>query len=255
MRLSELRGFRHMATREFFGKPLEYNPNNHRYKWGGEYVPSVTTLIGQLDKPGLTAWAGRMATEELENRYHANNGRLEAEDFNAGRDAHKTRKQLAADDGTDVHDYVTKVLHKEAPPLPRNELVAAACRAADKWLVEHKVEPIEMERQVYSAMYGYAGTLDFFGKVDGLLGIADFKSTKGGIYKEAWIQCAGYDMPLTEELKLGPLAHFAIHLSKYTGEFKAEMRGNNHPKRAHAREAFLQLLRLYPSLKALDRKD
>ncbi|NIV32424.1 MAG: hypothetical protein GWN58_24180, partial [Anaerolineae bacterium] len=49
----------------FYGKPLIYHHGRHMYFWGGEHVPSVTTIIKRLDKPGLVQWAADCAVEYI----------------------------------------------------------------------------------------------------------------------------------------------------------------------------------------------
>src|SRR5678810_1133379 len=50
----------------FYGKPLTYHDGRHMYFWDGVHVPSVTTIIKRLDKPGLLWWAAEEAVKAMQ---------------------------------------------------------------------------------------------------------------------------------------------------------------------------------------------
>lgn len=50
------------------------------------------------------------------------------------------------------------------------------------WVSEHQVKPIHIEKTLISEKYGFAGTADFIGYVDGELVVADWKSSN--VYKK-----------------------------------------------------------------------
>lgn len=206
----------------FYGKPLIFRPGSHRYYWGGEPVPSVTTILGRLAKPALIQWAADMAVQHIQMR---------ALDLQTGtivlsalceeaRKAHAVKRDAAGDVGTIVHEYAAGQLRKDDKviPLPPDPQVLKAADALKAWLSEHEVVPLAIERRVLSKHYLYAGTTDFFGHVDGKLSVLDFK-TGSGIYDEFWLQTAGYEIALREELGLTePIVRWLIHLDKKTGQ-------------------------------------
>jgi len=61
----------------------------------------------------------------------------------------------------------------------------------------HDLEPILVEEQLVSERFRFGGTPDYYGKIDGLLTLADWKSG-ANLYPEMWIQLAGYDILLSE---------------------------------------------------------
>lgn len=226
-----------MSDPIFYGKPLRFNPNNHRYYWDGQPVPSVTTIIGRLSKPLLIQWAADMAVDHIFKRYTP--GTTAPAHFETicrdARKAHQVIKEDAGDVGKIVHRYAQAIL--EGKPSPTEAMPAQAAnavRAFLEWHSAHKVEPTAVERRVMSAKRMYAGTCDFFGRINGRLAVLDFK-TGNGVYDEAWFQMAGYEMALMEELELGERpVHWLIHLNKNTGGFAAYDRGPQETEAAMA---------------------
>lgn len=226
---------------EFYGKPLVFNPKSHRYYWDGRPVPSVTTIIGRLNKPLLIQWAADCAVEHIEdgiNRAVASGAPLELLDFSpmldGARKAHAVKRDTAGDIGTFVHKYARAMLAGGADrreldhlTLPIDQAGRQALKAIDafeSWLRKHKVEPFALERRVFSREQMYAGTCDFYGAIDGRIGYLDFK-TGNGVYDEAWWQLSGYEDALTEELHVRGHYRWVVHLNKNTGECEVHERG------------------------------
>ena len=51
-----------------------------------------------------------------------------------------------------------------------------------EWEKQHKLEPLILEIPLVSDIYGFGGTPDFIGKVDGNLEILDYKSGGGHLF-------------------------------------------------------------------------
>jgi hypothetical protein len=227
-----------MSDPVFYGKPLTFNPRNHRYTWDGQHVPSVTTILWRLDKPALIQWAADCAVEHIRKTPD-----FTKIDWEAARKAHATIRDEAGDVGTIVHKYARAVLEAKGDrqaldglTLPLDVAGTQALKAIaafEAWMQTHKIEPVAVERRVFSQRFMYAGTLDFTGRIDDELSLLDFK-TGNDVYDEAWFQMGGYDDALTEEHEWQDifgdsdtprLAHWIIHLDKNTGEFAAYRRG------------------------------
>ena len=119
----------------------------------------------------------------------------------AGLDYLKVRDQTA-DIGTLVHYLIPCQLKGEEPDLsdcsPQD--LASASVSMEKfnaWLEGKTLEPILLEEPMVSEEYGFGGTPDYFGGVDGKLTLLDFK-TSGAIYPENFYQLAAY-VKLLEE--------------------------------------------------------
>ena len=60
-----------------------------------------------------------------------------------------------------------------------------------EWESKHEIKPILVEESLISELWKYGGQADFFGKIDGILTLMDFKTGKR-IYDETLYQLAGY---------------------------------------------------------------
>lgn len=214
----------------FYGKPLTFNPRNHRYYWDGQPVPSVTTIINRLGKgDALIQWAANCAVDHIASRINGPDVMLWALDwqtiFNEARKAHTAKKDTAADIGTRVHDYARLILQGQTPPEPLDGPAQKAIEAFWRWVEGHKIEPYAVERRVMSRNGMYAGTTDFYGLIDGRPAVLDFKTGKG-VYDEAWWQTSAYVAALEEELKTSIPARWVVHLNKETGECMAYSRAD-----------------------------
>ena len=160
--------------------PLQaVRPANKRpdYRDGGIRLPSVTTIIGVLDAPGLDRWRVKQALN--------------------GIDPYADRS--AADAGTLAHAAIAWALDPERNEYPdtsgQPETVVAEAVAAFQawkaWREAHNVEPILIEHVMANKALGYAGTLDFFGRIDGRLEVVDWK-TSAEIYPDYFVQSCAY---------------------------------------------------------------
>ena len=48
---------------------LTFNEASHRYELDGKRIPSVTTVLGVINKPGLPYWAAKLVAEEAINHH------------------------------------------------------------------------------------------------------------------------------------------------------------------------------------------
>lgn len=239
----------------FYGKPLMFAEKRHMYFWGGQHIPSVTTIIGRLSKPLLIQWAADCAVEHINRAISTGQiGRVDEWEavLEAARGAHATIRDDAADLGKLVHRYAQHTLDstRPAPDEPLDEAGKKAVGAFWQWVEQHRIEPLAVERRVMSEKHLYAGTCDFFGRIDGVLSVLDFKTSKG-VYDEAWWQTAGYEYALAEELGNlpVPLARWIVHLNKETGECTAHCR-NTIEDWQQDRTVWLSLVKLDQALRA-----
>lgn len=148
----------------------------------GTIVPSVHTALDELAKPYLIGWANRIGLE--------------------GYEVGKYRDEFAAI-GKLVHYMIESHLRSETADLrdstPRQAEVAAACfEKFLGWERSHKLETIMFERPLVSETHRFGGTPDWYGKVDGVLAIVDFKSSRG-VYDDHLYQVAGGYVTLLED--------------------------------------------------------
>jgi hypothetical protein len=156
----------------------------------GTRVPSVTTILGILNKPFLLDWAWKCGVDGL--------------DYKAVRDG-------AASIGTLAHAMIQA--HLQRAKLDTSEYSPADVGKAENalikywdWEKENPIKPLMLEKQMVHEKLGYGGTIDCLAqRLDtGEIVLIDFKTSKA-IYSEMFYQLAAY-----EEL----LAHKDILIAK-----------------------------------------
>jgi hypothetical protein len=132
--------------------------------------------------------------------------------------AHREVKQEAADIGTMAHQWLEQYFRVGPPPMPEHPAVLNCVNAALAWLAEHHVEPVANERRIYSRKYKFSGTADMIAKVDGVLTLLDWKSSKS-CYPEFRLQTAAYVAAYEEETGEYLQGRTLVRLGKEDGEF------------------------------------
>ena len=176
------------------------------YTIEGQRLPSVTTILDIIAKPALGPWYAK------EERRYFETAMLEVLTRPGARDpeyvlaavaqavtgvkAADREKQRAAAIGTAVHAGIEwelrRQLGEDAGPEPRlPEAAAWALESWKDWARSVNLEPLAIERTIYCLECGYAGTLDLYARVKGVLTVLDWKSGKA-IYPEAFLQNLAY---------------------------------------------------------------
>jgi hypothetical protein len=176
------------------------------YTIDGQHWPSVTTILDIIAKPALGPWYAK------EERRYFEAAMLEVLSKPGARDpeyvltavaeavtgvkAADRAKQRAASIGTAMHagiEWALRIqLGEDAGPEPRLPDAAAwAVESWKDWAKSVALEPLAIERAVYCEVCGYAGTLDLYARVHGVLTVLDWKSGKA-IYPEAFLQNVAY---------------------------------------------------------------
>ena len=142
---------------------------NNKYLINGKTVPSVTTIIDVLSKPGLDRWYGRLGLAEAEKQ-----------------------KNEAAEFGSTVHGLIEAIYQGQDPEIsdPR---VKKAITNFKKWADHHIEEWVAFEKAIFHDELLYAGTVDAFAKLKGSnrLVLVDFKTSKK-VRDEYYLQVAAY---------------------------------------------------------------
>lgn len=153
-------------------------------------LASVTTKLKILAKEALIFWAVEQGV-----KLYKKHGDVSRKDlFRLFKDI----SGRASRRGTGVHKWIkvyfdTGVFPKE----PKQH--KGYYRAVKKFFEENEVKPFYYEIVVYSKKYSYAGTLDFFGLLNGDVVIADWKTGKS-LYKEVELQLSAYLHALFESV-------------------------------------------------------
>jgi hypothetical protein len=148
----------------------------------GTKVPGVTTILRVLDKSKfMIGWANRLGFD--------------------GVDAGKYRDEKAMV-GTLAHSMILSDLAggtAESYDNSQREIDQAenAYLKFCEWKKQHTLESTMVEGAMVSEMYRFGGTVDYYGLIDGVLTLLDFK-TGANLYPEMWYQLAGYNILLDE---------------------------------------------------------
>jgi len=172
---------------------------SHLYNWSdGETVvgplPSVTTVMGILDKSGpLIGWAKRITAEAAVDNREAIPGWVDL----GGRDgaislltkAASVKRDKAADVGTRVHALAEAIARGQEVALTEEE--RPYLDAYQLFLKEWQPRYIAAEEMVVSLRHRYAGTFDAIVEIAGDTWMLDTKTSKG-VYPETSLQLAAY---------------------------------------------------------------
>ena len=208
------------------------------------WQPSVTGILGVKGKPALTNWAAKKSLEYVAKKLGIYESSLGAPPFTVDTKEIHSWLAEAADSWnesqeTTIGSLAHRVFEAEVQyraglgPKPRTPVVydpvtmpeytegmidAAnlAIQAGFQFLDEHHVEPIMLERVLWSPSTGTIGTTDFVGKIDGELCVGDWKTSKR-IYSEYRVQLAKYAQMYHEEFRVLPLVRWAINTKKDGG--------------------------------------
>jgi len=149
----------------------------------GDRVPSVTTALGELNKPALVNWANRLGLQ--------------------GVDVNKYKDELA-DVGTLTHYLIMCKLQDEVPDIsdytPTQVELARGCfKQYTDWEIKNPITPLISEEPFVSEKYQYGGRLDLYGVSNSEFLLADFKTSASGIFPEMIYQVAAYRNLLIEQ--------------------------------------------------------
>jgi genome maintenance exonuclease 1 len=207
-------------------------PDGRFYEVDGELYPSVTHILGAVNKPALIPWAAKQEREAVSEAATALYGELSAGGqpypaswFAAALaarlgtvKAHQRTLAKAGDIGTEAHQAIEWLLRTalgaEAGPKPVISAPAMiAVQAFKAWAVSVSLKPILIERIVYSKAHRYAGTLDLLARVNGVLTMIDFKCSRA-VYQEAHLQAAAYIAALADMGYREPARALIVRLPK-----------------------------------------
>lgn len=188
---------------EFDPALLVFREKAHKYYYDGEHVPGVTTILNVVGKgDGLLQWAATCAVEYLQQRLV---GDLTTEDVTRfckeAKSQWRAVKEEAGSIGGIAHDWIEAHLKGDVGrPLPDHPKAANSVRNALEWLRDVEWETLEVEKVVFHPGFRYAGKLDWKARINGVLAIPDWKTSKG-IWSTYRYQTAAY--LVADELQTG----------------------------------------------------
>jgi hypothetical protein len=221
-------------------------------------LPSVTTIIGILDKPQLTKWKMREAAKAA-IAIPGPQGEEPLERF-ADRAIEHAMSQVgeAADLGTKIHNAIENLMRGSAEE-PSEEM-RPFVKPVLEWMRTVGVKVTHSEIVLVNAVHGFAGRVDAlftWGDGFGKMGILDFKTkkTKEGekveAYDEHLLQLAAY---AATHYGAGQLQHVVaanLFISS-TEPGRLEVVKHDKEKMVAAYEAFTQMCAIWRFRKGYD---
>ena len=139
----------------------------------------VTSISGRYsdgkDAGGLAQYAADVTLRWANENWSILGARSDEANYRQGRFRWKDYTDHLAQVGTDAHEWIEADLTEQSLP----DLWGESLEVADQWVAlrqQHWVDPLHVERTVFHPEYGYAGTLDFGGDLDGVLTLGDVKT-------------------------------------------------------------------------------
>lgn len=175
---------------------------NHAYYLatdkGEVKLDGVTSLLSDgLPKPALINWASKVTAEYAINNWDDLAAMPAATRLEDLKGAKYRDVDQAAKKGTEIHDLAEKLLNGFEVEVP--DPIRLHVENAARFLDEYQIDPILSETTVFNddpdAMY--AGTMDMLvtstlPEFAGLNILADWKTSRSGIYDEAALQLSAY---------------------------------------------------------------
>lgn len=201
----------------------------------GIKLPSSTTVLNINEKYGLHHWMTRTAVESFVNQLiyemHTTGKDMMTKDFLEAMDiplmmdkAKKRPKEVAeegAEKGTQVHamieEFFTTGKHEQIPLEFKEQI-----KKFHQWRWDYCVEPIEVEKTLFSKRFKFAGTTDLVAKLscpEEKIFVIDFK-TANGLYHDHKLQLASYFYAWEEMTGKKADMGGMLRIDKYTGEIE-----------------------------------
>lgn len=188
---------------------IEFDKKAHRYSLNGNVLPSVTTLLGILDKPWLPKWMLNEMAGSLKNDLQADRSytSYELDDIiTRAKGASKKKSTDGMTSGSATHKWIEGYIFLRMSLLGELQGIDTsqvppetqpAVRCFLEWERLNRVEWLASEMFVVSEIHGFAGTLDFVARINGKLTLGDFK-TSNTIANDHFLQTAGYQVAFEE---------------------------------------------------------
>lgn len=192
-------------------------PHKVAFDKDGKQLPSVTEIIGILGKPELYRW-------------YAKNGWDKCEQI----------KRESQEIGTALHNEIAEYLRGHA--VVESEMLTAF----KNWHSANPLKPLVIEPDVpLQSVYGYQGTFDCIGELDGELLVVDWK-TSARIYRESGLQLAAYAQLIKEADPKNIITNgLIVRIDKETKRVQTKMFYNL----SMWFDVFKHLLEVYPFVK------
>lgn len=210
---------------------LTFNPKNHGHYYDGKRLLGVTTALSAISKgDGLVQWAVNQAIDYARTElipppsiedplslvvpsYTTDHVAMVLQ---GAKVAWKAKRDEAASIGTQAHEWVERYLKGEDPEWPSDPNVRNSCEAALEWIKSVSWETIKIEHQIYIPELGVCGICDWYARINGVLAVPDWKTSKS-LHPSYAYQTAAYLKALEGEFDTKIPHRWLIRIDKETG--------------------------------------
>jgi len=222
---------------------IRFSAGNHQYRVEGikRAIPSVTTILNNLNKPALLPWVAKITAEYVLKQW-ASGKEYSLEDiqdvYGKAKALHKQEATKAGDIGTAIHGAVEQwaqywaengddwnaFVKKEYKnpeyswPAGTKRIGKRAFNSFLEWIEDSGIESIiGSEVRIYHPEVGYCGCLDLLCFKGGKVYVIDVKSGKTIYEPEQPMQIAAYAAAISRMLRLKVEGIGILRLDKETG--------------------------------------
>lgn len=171
----------------------DYGWRWYRTEDSSKVYASVTTVLDIINNPKLNVWFKNTNAKDIEYV-----------------------SKTATDYGTLGHSLIEDTLSGKDVLIPDTHKVLLDRFL--EWKEEVKLKPLHLEKRVYSDAYGFAGTVDFIGELNGEPMILDWKFSKSYDIKYGY-QLAAYRLA-AKEMNLGNYTTMCVQFNKITNKIE-----------------------------------
>jgi hypothetical protein len=200
-------------------------PNGRHYAVVGqkEAFPSITNVLGVIDKPALHKWQIRKVLEYVGDSLTRRDGKpLDDWDIiqllSEAEAAPDAVRDSAANYGSRAHAMLESIIKGELVDVPAD--LQVVLDGYCQWKEQSGLVVKWVEIPVYSARHGFAGSVDAIAVRGNQLVALDWK-TSNGLWPSYAMQVAAYAAAISE-MTVEPVTEaWAVRLGKKRAEFEA----------------------------------
>ena len=173
--------------------PDAWKPNNRPQRRGGYYLidgidmPSVTTILGIINKPALITWAAKQGAKAV-----LKDPVLYDTPYAAASAIYTIDGEKATDRGKEAHAvaeaYAHSILKGEQDTF---ESANSYFKSIKAFFDQMRPDPVAIEVVLFNSKYQYAGTADLLATINGRPALIDYKTSKA-VYEDMGLQLAAY---------------------------------------------------------------
>lgn len=159
-----------LGLREYYRHIVEPKAKQDRwYPHDGKKYPTITTILGVLDKPALVQWSANMTVEYIKQHLVEMVAEEQIDYYlKKAKTAFRQKSKVAMDTGSIVHNAIHCYLSGGKPEdiLGSNDNATNSYLAFLSWSDSVHLKPIGLEKVLIDPVNEIGGTCDFLGELD-----------------------------------------------------------------------------------------